>query len=234
MSFDLFRNFGRKVLPFVAVAASLTLGACGDDEPTPAPAPRFAPVTMFNGSTDFVLNFRGSNNLAVDGLTYGQTKAGQALVSTTTTVNVERQSGQTVGSATINVDTNRLNWVAAASTVDEVIGLSTPRVLPVSPGQAQVRLFNISGNAPAVDLRQNTQGGPILAPNISYKIASSFTDVDTSVTRLWVVKAGGTDTLTSVDATGMFKAGKLYTVVLYGSTLTNATLPIQAKIVAEQ
>ena len=234
MTFDLIRNFSRKALPLLAVAGSLTLGACGDDEPTPTPTPRFAPVTMFNGSTDFVLNFRGSNNLAVDALPYGTAKAGQALVSTTTEVNVERAGGQKIGSATLNVDTNRLNWVAAASNVDEVIGISVPRVLPVTPGVAQVRLFNISGNSTAVDLRQNTQGGPILAPNISYKIASSFTDVDTTVTKLWIIKAGGTDTVTSVDATGMFKAGKLYTVVLFGSTIPQATLPVQAKIVAEQ
>lgn len=235
MTFDLFRNLGRKALPLVAVAASFMLGACGDDEPTPAPAPRFATVTMFNGSTDFSsLNFRGSNGLAVDGLTYGVSKTGQAVVSTSTQVNVERPGGQLLGAATVNVDTNRLNWVLAASTLDEVVGISVPRVLPTNPAMARVRMINISANAPLPDMRQNTDAGPIIAPAVAYKSASAFTDVDTTVTRFLLVTSGGTDTLASINATGRIKAGKLYTVVMYGSNLSNTTTPIAATIVEEQ
>ncbi len=190
---------------------------------------------MFNGSTDFSsLNFRGSNGLAVDGLTYGVAKTGQAVVSTTTTVNVERPGGQPFGTTTLNVDTNRLNWVAAASGKDEVIGISVPRALPVTPGVAQVRMINISSNAPLPDMRQNTVGGPIVAPAVAYKSASAFTDVDTTVTRLWLVTSGGSDTLISINATGRLKAGKLYTVVMYGSNLSNTTTPIAATLVEEQ
>ena len=233
MTFDLIRNFSRKALPLLAVVGSLTLGACGDDEPTPAPTPRFAPVTMFNGSTSFDrVNFRGSNNLAVDTVPYGVARRGQALVSTATNINVEREDGTNVGSKALAVDTNKLVFVGAASATDAVVGISVDRPT-TSQTSAKVRLINISSNSGALDLHQDAPDGPILASDISYGIGSGFLTATPTATRLVVTTKATSDTVASIDVTNMLQSGKIYTVVAFGSSATNATKKMRLAVIEE-
>src|SRR5687768_3027405 len=234
MTFDLFKAVSRKALPFLAVAATLTLGACGDDPPATPPAPRFASVTMFNGSTgNERLNFRGSNNLAVDTLQYGTSRRGQALVSNATKINVEREDGTLFGASTVEVDTNKLVFVGAASATDALVGLSVPRPT-TSQTQAKLRLINLSSNSGPLDLHQDAADGPILASDISYGVGSGFLSATPTLTRLVVTTKATADTVASIDVTNTLQSGKLYSVVVFGSTLPNATKKMRVAIVEEQ
>jgi hypothetical protein len=236
MTFDLFRTFRtftRTALPLAAVVAGLTLGACGDDPVVTPPAPRFAPVTMFNGNTSFDrVNFRGSNNLAVDTVPYGVARRGNALVSSATTINLEQEDGTKFGSVAPAVDTNKLVFVGAASAVSSGLAFSVDRPT-TSATQAKVRLINISSNSGALDLHMNDAEGPSLASNISYNVASGFLTAPPTTTLLVVTKAATADTVVSLDVTNVLQSGKIYSVVVFGSSASNATKKMRAAIVEE-
>jgi hypothetical protein len=228
-----------------AVALALGMSACNDDPAGPDPnAGRKASVTLMNVNTDVAsVNFADGTELISTAQPYGDTKVVQVQVGTRT-IAVKTTGGSALSSVGVQVDTNRPTWVISAGTLaaPAAIGIDAAKnnaaiAAALSNGDALVRFVNASHNAGNASLKQGTAFGTVIGNNIAYKGVSDFSLIDTSEKALVLIKGAGTsnDTLAVAPVAAQLAAGKMYTVVLYGSSDATAA-PAQrlmAKIVSE-
>jgi Domain of unknown function (DUF4397) len=80
-------------------------------------------------------------------------------------------------------------------------------------GKARVRFIHGSPNAPAVDIA--VTGGPVIFPNVAFKAASSYAEVDAGTYNL-EARAAGTSTVALAVPGVRLEAGHTYTVIAVG------------------
>jgi hypothetical protein len=235
-----FSMFLKSILLLGTAVMAFGFSACGDDVVAPDPnLGKKAPITLLNVNTDLfapVIFADGTTNISTS-VPYGvetvvQTQIGQRTIS------VKSISGSTTYASTgVQIDTTRPVWVVhtgtasapAAFAVDAVGG--TP-----SAGKALVRLIHATKDVNGtVSLKIGDKDGATLASNVEKYKASNFTSIDTNQHTLVLTKAATTDTLEVPAIPVNLVAGKLYTVIVYGSPSASAdpAVKLTAKIVAE-
>jgi hypothetical protein len=226
----------------LAAVAAVGISGCSDDTVAPDPnAGKTSAITIFHAVPDYTtpVVVRASNTVISNSLAYGAPTTAQAQIGSGTTVSVKSSAGTDLGSTGLQIDSTRSVWVLFAGLFtgsgaqkSTVFGFSDPKPT-VSATKALVRLIHASPNAPSVSLRIGDSTGADLATNISYKNKSDFKSVDTTNKTLVVTKETGNTQLLSLPVT--LVAGKVYTVIVYGSADVAAVDPykLAAKIVAE-
>jgi hypothetical protein len=239
IDFRALRATGAALLLGVSAVAS---SGCSNDEVAPPPA-RYAPITVFNAVTDIIgttTSFKIGESMIATSVTYGNPiTAPQALVGTATTVKALSQAGTELGSANVNIDTNRSVWVIVAGTAldqkSAVFGVSHAEP-SVPNGSALIRAIHASSNAPKIDVRQENSLGSTIATGISYKGSGDFTSVNTGISKISITKSEGDKAeLLNLAINPPLQAGRIYNLIIYGSTDANAAdvAKLTAKIVEE-
>lgn len=214
------RAFGAALLMGVVTGAT----GCGDDPAPAPPAPRYAPITVFNALTDIGnanVQFKIGETILTQSATYGvPVVVPSALVGTSTEVKSLASAGAALGSSNVHIDTNRSIWVIvsgeALSQKSAVFGVSD--VEPTVPaGAILIRAIHASNNAPKLDVRQDNALGPKLASGIDYKGHGDFTSISAAATKISITRVDtGVEILEHLITTPLV-AGKIYNLVIYGS-----------------
>ncbi|MDR7402891.1 MAG: DUF4397 domain-containing protein [Armatimonadota bacterium] len=95
-------------------------------------------------------------------------------------------------------------------------------------GKARIRFIHGSPNAPAVDIA--VTGGPVIFPNVAFKAASGYAEVDAGTYNL-EARAAGTSTVALAVPGVRLEAGRTYTVIAVG--LLNGTPALSAILTAD-
>jgi hypothetical protein len=227
------------VLLGTAVIA-LGFSACSDD--TVAPDPNLgkkSSVTLLNVNTDLpvpVIFADGTTNIS-SSVPYGVETVVQTQIGDRT-ISVKSTSGTTTYASTgVKIDSTRPVWVVHTGTASAPVAFAVDAVRSTpSAGKALVRLIHATKDVNGtVTLKLGDKDGATLASNIEKYKASTFTSVDTNQHTLVLTKAATTDTLEVPAIPVNLVAGKLYTVIVYGSPSTQAdpAQKLTARIVAE-
>jgi hypothetical protein len=236
-------RFSRVLTSSLLLGAAVIAGsfsACSDD--TVAPDPNLgkkAPITLLNVNTDLfapVIFADGTTNIS-SSVPYGVETVVQTQIGDRT-IAVKSISGSTTYSSTgVKIDTTRPVWVVHTGTASAPTAFAVDAVGSTpSAGKALVRLIHATKDLNGtVTLKLGDKDGATLASNVEYKKASTFTSVDTNQHTLVLTKAATTDTLEVPAIPVNLVAGKLYTVIVYGSPSASAdpAVKLTAKIVAE-
>lgn len=230
-----------------ALAAALLIGvaatASGCSEETVAPPPdAYAPISVFHGivDADAPIQLQIRDRILANGVAYGTVKTvDSALVGTNTEVKVLTTDGTELSKQGVAIAQNRSVWVIAAG---RALAGSKPDIFAVSSeeptppaGRALVRIINASHDLGKVDVHESDAFGAMAASNLDYKGASAFTSFSPNVTQLSVTAAGTNDEKLAIHIAPALQAGKLYNIVIYGTTNPSATEPkrLKANVVIE-
>jgi hypothetical protein len=238
LDFRSLRSIGAALL---VGALSLCSAGCGDDPAPAPPPPRYAPITVFNGITDVQsIQFKIGETILAGNAAFGNpVTVTQALVGSQTEVKVLTTTGTQLSSAKVAIDTGRSVWVIAAG---EAIAGKTPSIfgissqeLPPSATRATIRIINASADLGKIDVHETEATGLLFANDLDYKGASDFFSVPTTVDKLSVTGSDNTTEKLSINVAPPLEAGKVYNVIIYGTTNVDAqtALKVQGKIVPE-
>ena len=219
-----------KIFSVLFLLATALTSCLKDNNDETAPAPS-ALISVINASpdsqpVDFYLDQNRANNSAIEygnGLDYlnaitGKRTAGFYATGTTTKIKSDTMTLVPNGVYTLYFT----NLVANPDFV-----LLKDIITAPAAGQASVRFVNVSANAPAVDLVTST--GTIIATNIAYKGASSFSSIPASRYTLQVRQAGTTTVLATIADRDLL-TGAVYTIWLQGVAGATDGKALTAKI----
>jgi len=212
---------------------SLLVSSCLKDTSSYV-APPTALVTFYQASPDeptMDLDFN-TNKVNQSPLNYGDdvdyfsVYAGQRLVNffNTGTLNA-------ITSATITVVPNNAYslFLANIASKPEVV-LLTDTLSKPTPGNASVRLVDLSPDAPNVDLV--VQGGATLVPNRTFKGYSSFTPITGKSSYTFQIVKTGTSNVLATLSNVTINSGFVYTILFDGlATTTNAADKLNAVLI---
>jgi hypothetical protein len=212
---------------------SLLLSSCLKDTSSYA-APSTALVTFYQASPDepamdldFSTNKINQSSLYYgDGIQYFSVYAGQRLVNffNAGTLNA-------ITSATVTVTPNNAYslFLANIASKPEVV-LLTDTLNKPTPGNASVRLVDLSPDAPNVDLV--VQGGPTLVTNRAFKGFSSFMPITGKSSYTFQIVKTGTSTVLATLPNVTINSGFVYTILFDGLVITtNAADKLNATLI---
>jgi hypothetical protein len=220
-------SFFRRSL-WLALPAALVFSSCSDDSDSPAPDQarvRFA-HDIVAASTVPVKGTVGTQDIAT--LNYGQSSA-------YTNVAVGAQDIKVMASQTSAV-LNTVNRTLVKGTSYTVFAYATgsgatpliteDNLTAPASGKAKIRLVNLGvGTATAVGLSrvQGTGFTPITTADVTYGTASSFVETDAGPVSMFLTSNGNPTTPLITPNPKTLTAGKIYTLVIRGTTtpLTN-------------
>jgi len=221
---------------FAIVVAAGAFSACGDD-PAGPPAPTgSSKITVMHANTEItgdVLFKRDTTTLSGNQIAYGAT-ANATVPNGSSTIAVRALSGSQLSSAGVSLDSSSSTWVVFSGTIakPEAFAIKTPKVT-ASGTNAAVRIIHASENAGEVSIKLNDLNGLSFTQNkLSYKNGTNYVTLPVATTTsLVVVKGEGASAtpLLTIGTTGVFTAGKSYTVVIYGSTDPNAATSVKLR-----
>lgn len=210
---------------FIAVIA---LSSCTE---TPAPTPK-SKVIVTHASFD-----APGVDLLVDGtvintsaLTYPNNTGYVELNAGTRNIKVNAAgTSTTVINADINFEENKNYSLFACNTLAAIEAVLTEDNLgaPAS-GNAHVRFFHLSPDAPAVDVA--VDGGSVVFSNFTFKQVSAFTPLPAGAYDL-EVRLAGTSTVALDLAPITLDNGKIYTVFAKGSVAGSGATALGAEII---
>jgi hypothetical protein len=96
-------------------------------------------------------------------------------------------------------------------------------------GKARIRFIHGSPDAPAVDIA--VTGGPVIFPNVAFKAASAYAEVDAGTYNL-EARAAGTPTVALAVPGVRLEAGRTYTVIAVG--LLSGTPALSVALATDQ
>lgn len=236
-----FRALRMTAAALLCGVVGMTSAGCSDD-PAPAPPPRYAPITVLHAITDISgtpVQFAIGSTVIAPSVSYGNLAvAPTALVGGGTEVKAQTLDGTTLGTANVNIDTNRSVWVVVAGTAlnqkASVFGAS--HLEPTVPaGRAVLRVIHASANAPKIDVHETDALGSEIASDLEFKGAGDFKSISPTVATLSVTRAADNTELLPITIDPPLVAGKIYNLVIYGSTEPTAADPVKltAKILEE-
>ncbi len=231
--------------PLTALLMALAplLGACSDNSPTnPGTSQnvgKTSAITVLHALSDAPgpVSFTvGDSTVIADTLPYGVPRRVQAQIGSDVALTVRSTAGQSVGSTHTPVDAAKITWViftglTFGDPARELISVTTGRP-SIPAGRALIRMINASPNVGAVDLRLGDVAGARVGTSQAFKQTGEFTSVDTTLRQLVVTASDGGSQLLTVPIVPT--AGKLYTVVLFGSRLVpSGDYALRAQVVEE-
>jgi|GEM_PF-3022570 len=226
--------------PWLMLAvAALGLGAvsCSDDSTGPDPnAGKTARVTVMHAQIDenpSKVNFMYTTTQIATEVAYGETRAADLQIGSNITVKATGLSGTELANASAKVDSSTATWFvySGSGTGSEAFAVATPK-RTIGVGQAGVRMIHASPGAPKVEMHLLSADGAVVGAAVEYKRGSTeFTPVQITTPTVVITQEDDTE-LVPLNVT--LEEGKLYTVVVYGNSNSNATSnQLTAKLVAE-
>lgn len=219
---------------------SLLLTACeGSDPVTPDPfAGRTSRISAFYTHTGetIALYAEVADTAVTDTMYYGSRKTGAAKAGEKRRIVFNNIAGELVAQTDeLVIDTNRAVWgIYTGSSADkEAFGVSTPKLSLTT--LAAVQFIHASKNAPKARVKlEAATGSPLHLTTTEYRSSSgSFVAISPATAALVVVDEQD-NPLAMVNLTSQpLKAGKHYTVVLYGSTSGGLQRQLTASIFEE-
>ncbi len=167
------------------------------------------------------------DEVLISGLQYGQYASADAPVGERTIIFQTTSGVELASSQKLDVDSaNSLIAIySGLGTEDELIVVNTPRGTAPSSPLAGVRFIHASKNAPKVKVILDVAQGPAMTPNfVEYGTSNgAFTQINLNTSALVIVdEAGATLATLTLNGPSALKAGKLYTVVMYGNATPGA------------
>jgi hypothetical protein len=233
----------RKVFLSLASLVFFTFIGCSDDPVTPPPDPnlgKLAPITLFhahNDLSDVSVVVRSQDTIRVSNLAYGKDTSIKVQIGTNSKLSFSNLSGSTTKAIEAVVFDSLSTWLvfSGSSNNYDAFTVSTQRITSLlAAGEAGVRVINAAQNlANKITVKQNSVTGVAIAADIDEKASSSFVSVPAASITKFVVTDNASKEIVSLTPQVPLEAGKLYTVIVYGSGATSSLLPVTGKIVME-
>jgi len=212
-------------LATVALVLALWATSCGDDPAAPQ-AKGSSAVLTFHGNHGLIaskFNFK-IDTATIASLAYGEW-AKTTVANGSPTIRVFSTSGTEVASQGVSLDSTHSTIVmfCGDDATRESFKVTSSRIVP-SGGNSAIRIVHGSNNLGDVIIKINsTSGLAFQANNLTYRSGTNYVELPVSTTdSLLVMKPGTTDVLLTIPTKTLLSALKSYTIVLHGSTSSNA------------
>lgn len=221
----------RHLLLATALPAAFAFSACGNDDDDPV-APQQGKVLVVHAAASAPVKVKVLiDDKEVKELNYGENSGYQTVQAGSRSVKINVASNGTNAIATTqNVVKDKTYSVFAyspASQTGSAAGLAVEDDLTApTAGKAKIRLVHVALGAPSpVTLNKSeTTGNPtVLAQNVSFGNASAFTEVAAGDASLYLSGSSGSPIPPFINKS--LTAGKIYTVVVQGSTTAGTIDP---------
>ena len=216
----------------LALAATLALTGCSDDNDNPVAPVSQASVMVVHASPDApAVDLLVDNTVQGTNLAYPSNTAYLGVNAGTRNVKVNvTGTTTTVINADLALTAGAHYTVFAADSVSQIapVVVTDDLTMPAS-GKAHVRFVHLSPNAPAVDVA--VTGGGVLFSNVAFKSAAAFLPVNAGTYDLEVRVAGTSTVALSVPGVTL-QNGKIYTIFAKGFLGGSGAQALGAQIIA--
>ena len=220
----------------------VTVAGCADDPVTPPPDPNLgkrAPVTVFHAHNDlYTTTFvvRSQDTVRANSLSYGMDTTFNVQIGTNSKLSVALPSGTPEKKIEAPVFDSLSTWVVVrggGASLD-AFSVSTKRVTPAA-GKIGIRVINASENVSnKIQAWVDQIDGAKIGDPIDAKESTNFTILSpTGIAKFVISNSSGSQEILSVTPQTALEAGKLYTVIIYGSGTAGTIVPLKGKLVTE-
>lgn len=221
-------------LSMLAVISFATF-SCSDDEDSgmnPTPASEKAKVRAVHTSYDApAVDILVDGAVAVSSLEYGESSGYAEVNAGTRNVKVTA-SGTTspaVIEANLPVESGKEYTVFAVNALTSIEAIVAVDARVPNTNKVKIRLVHTSPDAPAVDVKLNSGGGPTVFSNLAFKGISDYLEVDGGSYTFVITPAGSATEVVKFDPVPVSN-GQVLTVVAHGTLDANDTYPFAVRV----
>lgn len=177
------------------------------------PNTAFGIITNASPSSGDLFFYADNNAINKSGLNYTDTNGYNNFYTGNRVITLKNSSGNGIASTNINLHQGDFFSVFAVNTFDkiELISFNDKLKLPSSANKSMIRFINLSPDAPAINILNNST---LLSTNLPFKTASDFIELESGSKQIIINSSSTGNQLlnTSIE----LKQGRIYTVYTKG------------------